>query len=148
MRTFRAVPKKHANEAEQLYAYVSRSARRMRELDRNRSVTSERVAALETLAEQGPLGPTELAALQGVSVSGTCRLLRELRATGMIRRKEHPEDPRRYLAEPTAAGHRLLARMRKEKIAQLRSELGQLSARDRAGLRRALSALEASAAAR
>jgi DNA-binding MarR family transcriptional regulator len=60
----------------------------------------------------------------------------------MIRRKDHPHDPRRYLAEPTAAGRRLLARMRREKIAQLRGELAQLSARDRAALRRALSALD------
>jgi len=114
----------------------------MREMDRHQNVTSERVAALETLAQEGPMGPTELAALQGVSVSGTCRLLRELRATGMIRRREHPEDPRRYLAEPTAAGRKLLARMRKQKVAQLRSELSKLPARDRAALRRALGALQ------
>jgi DNA-binding MarR family transcriptional regulator len=135
------VPNK--NEAEQLYTFVCRSARRMREMDRHQNVTSERVAALETLAQEGPMGPTELAALQGVSVSGTCRLLRELRATGMIRRREHPEDPRRYLAEPTVAGRKLLARMRKQKVAALRSELSKLPARDRSALRRALTALQA-----
>lgn len=135
--------KKSSNEAEQLYNYVLRASTRMRELDRTHEVTSERIDALEALDEHGPMGPTELAAIQGVSVSGTCRLLREMRANGMIRRKEHPTDPRRYLAEATAAGKKLLQKIRKDRVAQVRSELSVLPARDRAALRRALGALEA-----
>jgi DNA-binding MarR family transcriptional regulator len=144
------VPRTRANEAERLFILVDHSARLLREMDRKHNVTGARLSALATLVERGPMSPSELAALEGVSVSGTCRLIREIKAIGLVRCRPEKDNRRVIRIEPTAAGRRLLDRMRQQKIGLFRKQLAKVPSKDRAAVRRALEVLEpgASLAAR
>jgi len=136
------VPRTRANEAERLFILVDHSARLLREMDRKHNVTGARLSALATLVERGPMSPSELAALEGVSVSGTCRLIREIKAIGLVRCRPEKDNRRVIRIEPTAAGRRLLDRMRQQKIGLFRKQLAKVPSKDRAAVRRALEILE------
>jgi DNA-binding MarR family transcriptional regulator len=135
------VPTTRAKEAERLFSLVDHSARLLRELDRKHNVTGARLSALATLVEHGPMSPSELAALEGVSVSGTCRLIREIKAIGLVRCRPEKDNRRVIRIEPTAAGRRLLERMRQQKIGLFQKQLAKLPSKDRAVVRRALDVL-------
>ncbi|HVH05904.1 MAG TPA: MarR family transcriptional regulator [Myxococcota bacterium] len=136
------MPRTRANEAERLFILVDHSARLLREMDRKHNVTGARLSALATLVERGPMSPSELAALEGVSVSGTCRLIREIKAIGLVRCRPEKDNRRVIRIEPTAAGRRLLDRMRQQKIGLFRKQLAKVPSKDRAAVRRALEILE------
>lgn len=136
------MPTTRVNEAERLFTLVNDSARLLREMDRKHNVTGARLSALATLVQRGPMSPSELAALEGVSVSGTCRLIREIQKIGLVRTRPEKDNRRVIRIEPTAAGRRLLERMRQEKIGLFRRHLAKLPSKDRAAVRRALEVLE------
>jgi DNA-binding MarR family transcriptional regulator len=140
------VPKTRVTEAERLFTIVDHSARLLREMDRKHNVTGARLSALATLVERGPMSPSELAALEGVSVSGTCRLIREIKAIGLVRCRPEKDNRRVIRIEPTAAGRRLLLRMRQQKIGLFARQLAKVPSKDRAAVRRALEVLEAAPA--
>jgi DNA-binding MarR family transcriptional regulator len=136
------VPTTRANEAEALFNLVQQSARVLREMDRANSVTGARLSALATLVEKGPMSPSELASHEGVSVSGTCRLIREIKSIGLVKTRLEKHNRRMLRIEPTAKGIGLLEKMRQEKIRLFRKQLAKLPEKDRAAVRRALEVLE------
>lgn len=142
------VKRTYTTEAERLFSLVDHSARLLREMDRRHNVTGARLSALAALVERGPMSPSELAVLEGVSVSGTCRLIREIKAIGLVRCRPEKANQRTIRIEPTAAGRRLLARMRRQKIGLFERRLAKLASKDRVAVRRALELLEPVAASR
>ncbi|MCW2927041.1 MAG: putative transcriptional regulator, MarR-family [Thermoleophilia bacterium] len=53
------------------------------------------------LAESGPMSPTALSDLIGVTTAGMTGLLDRLEAEGYLTRRRHPDDGRRVLVTPT-----------------------------------------------
>jgi len=120
---------------------IARVERRLRQEDDTNLSPSAR-AALGTLARNGPLTPTELAAREGIKRPTIARLVTRLEQRGLVTRTPDPEDRRSYRVALTPLGSRTLARLRRRRDAFLASRLSMLSDDDRAILGRAVIILE------
>jgi DNA-binding MarR family transcriptional regulator len=88
---------------------------------------------LARIQHSGPCHPSDLASFHGVDNSTITPKLQRLEADGLVRRRPDPDDRRAVLVEATAAGCRLLKRLRRaragiveEALASLPSERRQL----------------------
>src|SRR5262249_21281422 len=101
--------------AELLRLAVARTARRLRQ-QAGRELSPSRAAALSTIARDGPLTPSALAAIERISRPTTSRLVARLRDQGLVECTPDPEDGRSYLVALSEGGAalRALRRSRKE----------------------------------
>jgi DNA-binding MarR family transcriptional regulator len=120
---------------------ITRTARRLRQEART-DLSPTLSAALATIAQHGPLTPSELAAREGVRRPTATRLLARLEAPGLVARTADPQDGRSSRVAVTPEGEALLAQIRNRKDAYLARRLRALSPEDRATLRRASEILE------
>ena len=97
---------------------------------------------LDINAEPGETGDKEpstsrLAAIEQVSAPTISRLVKELEAGGLVRRRPDPSDARGALLETTEKGRALLDRARDLRLRRLTAALSSLAPEDRAVLARA-----------
>lgn len=72
-------------------------------------ITGAQFAVLCTLARHSPLDQTRLSALAGLDTSTCQGIVGRLQRRGLLCRTRDPDDGRRWLLTPTAAGSRVLS---------------------------------------
>jgi DNA-binding MarR family transcriptional regulator len=127
--------------AHRLRPVITRLARRMRQRAGG-DLSPTQGAALNTIACNGPLTPSELAAREKIQRPTATRVLTRLEEAGLIARTADPTDRRSSLVSTTPAGTELLASVRDRKDAYLAQRLDRLSPEDLAALDRAAGILE------
>jgi DNA-binding MarR family transcriptional regulator len=113
---------------------------------RSRTSTDGRLSpsqlrALVLIDEAGLLPVTQLAEEMGAMVSSASRLCDRLVAAGLVERRASEASRRVTFIRLTAAGARLLARMRDARLAELTALMTGMSEAERDGLLRGLLAL-------
>ena len=82
--------------------------RRLRALAPADALSPARLGILGHLYRSGPMSPTELASLERVKLQTLTRVLAELEAQSLIRRRPHRRDARQSVLTLAPAGKRLL----------------------------------------
>jgi DNA-binding MarR family transcriptional regulator len=100
------------------------------------------LSALSTLAGEGPMRPTDLAAREGVRPPTLTRMLTALEDGGFVARTVDPADRRASLIEMTPLGTETLLSTRSARAGQLARHIEALSPRQRRALAEALPVLE------
>jgi len=100
------------------------------------------LSAMSTLAAEGPLRPTDLAAREGVRPPTMTRMLAVLEESGYVVRTVDPADRRASLIELTTRGSAVLLETRSARAHHLARRLTELSGDQRRALADALPALE------
>jgi DNA-binding MarR family transcriptional regulator len=116
--------------------------RRLRAADTASGLTAPRLSALSVIVFGGPLTMTDLAAAEQVRPPTVSRLVRDLEAEGLVRRRADRADRRLHWVEATEAGRRLLEEGRARRVERLATDLARLTAADRPLLERATELLE------
>lgn len=101
------------------------------------------VAALATVAREGPLRSGDLAGREGVSAPTMTRVVDGLAAAGYVAREPDPADGRASLITVTTEGEQFLAGKLSARIEVLRHRLAGLPADRREALLAALPVLDA-----
>jgi len=127
--------------AGELRLAVTRTARRLR-LQAGGRLSPTLTAALATVANHGPLTPSELARREGVQRPTATKLVAKLEQEGYVARTEDVFDGRSFVIAMTDAGRDVLAEMRARKDVYLAERLEALPAADHAVLARAAKLLE------
>ncbi len=96
---------------------------------------------LARIATCGPCRPSDLADFFGVDNSTITPKLQRLEAEDLVRRHADPEDRRAVLVASTAAGSRLLAKLRRARAELLTERMGSLPGPRRAAVATALADL-------
>jgi DNA-binding MarR family transcriptional regulator len=136
-----------ANETGDVPARFAFAVGRLNRLLRssNPALSQGLLMALSTVVRTGPLRPSDLGRVEGVSAPSATRLVVELEQRGLVTRSPDPEDGRAFFVEATTAGLEavLLARTQR---AERASELFEaLDDSERAALTAAMAALEKAA---
>lgn len=120
---------------------VTRLARRLRQ-HADAKVSPTQQAILATVDRRGPLTLGELAAVERVQPPTITAAVTRLVDEGLVARRPDPDDRRVARVQITAAGRRLLERIRSRKNAYLERRLRTLSAGELATLAAAAEILE------
>jgi DNA-binding MarR family transcriptional regulator len=137
MRSTRVPAAENLDElASQLRFAVARLARVLRR-DAGSDVTPSQLSALASILRDGPVAPSRLAEIEGVSAPTTTRIVASLEASGLVARGRRPDDRRSVQLECTPAGRDLIEGLRRRKDAYLHERLAALDPADRATLARA-----------
>lgn len=131
--------------AEEIYRLVSRSRRLLwmalaAELERR----GESIFIWQTvcyLARNGPTSQRDLAYANAQHPAGMSRLLSELEAQGLVRRRTDASDRRKLLVEVTTKGRAWFDTVTPGLMSGVDVAMGRLSARDRGALRDLLARL-------
>jgi DNA-binding MarR family transcriptional regulator len=121
-------PQKTEQEAAaRLRSAIARISRHLRPTKAGAGYTPTQISVLQTVAKQGPIRLSDLAAAEGLNPTMLSRIARKLEDQVLIRRHPHPVDRRAALLEVTAAGRKLFERIRTERTDQLSLELDRLT---------------------
>lgn len=121
---------------------LSRLGRRLRGSRAQSALTPTQWSLLSTVARRGRVGLSELARLEGIDAPALSRAVARLEQQGVARRRRDSDDRRAATVEATAAGRRLLSRVRADRDDVLRAGLAALGDDERRLLYAALPALE------
>jgi DNA-binding MarR family transcriptional regulator len=130
-------------DAALLRTSIARLARHLRAFDAASALTPSQSSLLSTVVRSGRVGLSELARLEGIDAPALSRAVGRLEEKGLVRRLQDPGDGRAVLVEATAAGRKLLERLRAARNDALRRQLERLDEDERAAVRAALPVLEA-----
>jgi DNA-binding MarR family transcriptional regulator len=122
---------------------IMRTGRRLRTSAADEGLTATQSGVLATLVREGPMLAGDLAAAEAINPTMLSRVLAHLEEKGLIDRAPDPGDARCTTARATAAGTRLLTRLRARRAAILLERVGELAPEQVATLLAALPALEA-----
>ncbi len=115
---------------------VTRSAAHLPELP------GSQVDLLRLLIEAGPLTPAELADRLRLARPTVSNVLRDLRGSGLIERRQAPDDGRSVIVAATDRAREILDTFARTRVAAIEAVLGRLDADDRARIDAAIPALE------
>jgi DNA-binding MarR family transcriptional regulator len=101
------------------------------------------LAALRTVAEQGPLRTGDLARHEGITAPTLSRIVAVLEDEGYVQRTSDADDRRVVWLEATAAGIRVLDDVARERARVFEDRVARLTPEQAAHLAAALDALEA-----
>jgi DNA-binding MarR family transcriptional regulator len=101
--------------------------------------------ALSTIVRQGPLRPSKLGRIEGVSAPSATRIIDELIRRGLAAKGADPDDGRSFFVSSTEAGEQAVQEARSERAEHAAALLDGLSGDERAVLLAALPALEKAA---
>lgn len=134
---------KYRDDAARLRLAVARISRHLRAVDVSPALTPTLASLLSTVVRNGRLGLSELSELEGVDAPTLSRAVSRLEERGFVRRLPDPDDRRAVMVEATAAGKRLLQRLRAARADALHARLAELGEDERRLLHDALPVLEA-----
>jgi DNA-binding MarR family transcriptional regulator len=121
---------------------IMRTARRLRTTAPDEGLTATQSGVLATLVREGPRLAGDLAAAEAVNPTMLSRVLAHLEGEGLVERAAAPDDARCTQVRATAAGRRLVGRLRARRAALLVEWLERLPDDELAALLAALPALE------
>lgn len=101
--------------------------------------------ALSTIVRCGPVRPSGLARVEGVSAPSATRLVVDLENRGLVSRVDDPADGRSFFVTATDEGRAAILEARSERAAHASTLLDSLDERDRAIIVGALETLEKAA---
>ena len=113
---------------------VMRLARRLRAERSSEGLTVSQLSVLGIIDREGPLSPTQLAAIERVQPPSMTRVVAALEDLGLVRRDPHLTDGRQCLITLTERGGDLLAQDRSRRQAWLACRLQELSTAEREAL--------------
>jgi DNA-binding MarR family transcriptional regulator len=147
-RTPSTAPIVDAETAVRLRAVIGSLQRRLRTTPSAAAagLTPSKISILFTVTRKGPIGLSELAAVESVNPTMLSRIVGNLTDAGLLERVPDPSDRRAALVSATAAGRTLADKIRRERTDALNVALAPLSAEHHKLLEEALPALEALAA--
>lgn len=131
-----------AEVAFRLRTAVGRLSRRLRSTEAGAGLTPTEVSVLFSVVHRGPLGASELAAIEELNPTMLSRVVARLAERGLVTRTADPGDRRAARVTASAAGTRLRTRIQRERAATLERELALLDPVRRTALEAALPALE------
>ena len=123
-----------SHTAVRLRASISHLTRQLRALSGADGPGAAKLGVLGQLYRLGALTPTRLAQCERVRLQTLTRLLAELEAEKLIRRRPDADDARRSLLSLTPAGLRVLATDIRRREASLEAALERLSRSEQAAL--------------
>lgn len=98
--------------------------------------------ALSTVVRCGPIRPSKLGLLEGVSAPSATRLVDELEKRGLVTRASDPDDGRAFFVTASEVGRRAVLDARRERSEHAEALLGELDEDERRLLVAALPSLE------
>ena len=113
---------------------IQQVARGIRNNRGDEQMGDTQLAVLMHLNLAGPLGPSELAALEHVTPPSMNRTLNGLEQSGLVTRTKSEDDARKVLVELTPASRDLLAETKRLRVAWFSQRLEALDAAERATL--------------
>ncbi|MDQ5894383.1 MAG: hypothetical protein QG596_644 [Actinomycetota bacterium] len=123
-------------EADALRLAITRTARRLRQ-EAGGGLSPTVIAALASIERHKVVTPGELARIEGVQRPTVTRVVTKLAESGLIDRREDPEDRRSALLSVSEEGHRYLAAHRSRKSAWLANLIEEMPEEDAETLARA-----------
>ena len=121
---------------------IMRTGRRLRTTASDEGLTATQSSVLATLVREGPRRAGDLAAAEAVNPTMLSRVLAHLEGEGLAERAPAADDARCTEVRATAAGRRLIGRLRARRAALLVERLDELPADQVEALLAALPALE------
>jgi DNA-binding MarR family transcriptional regulator len=131
-----------ADASERLRAAIGKLSRRLRPTLAGSELSASQISVLFTIVRQGPIGLSELAAVEGLNPTMLSRITAQLCDSGLIVRAADPDDRRSANVAATAAGKRMRQRIHRERTRALSVHVEQLDERQREALWNALPVLE------
>ena len=128
--------------AERLHSAAIHLLRSVRKVDAAMGLGPAKSSALSVLVFGGPRSLGELASAEGVKPPSMTRVVQELEADGLVRRKADERDRRAVRLEATAKAARILKEGRSRRAALLAEWLEQLDDQELARIEAALPVLE------
>ncbi len=116
---------------------VMRLERRLRSERSSEGLTVSQLSVLGILHRQGPLSPSQLAAIERVQPPSMTRVVAALEALSLVVRGAHVSDGRQSVIALTEQGRALLAEDRSRRQAWLACRLDELSPAEQEALRAA-----------
>jgi len=132
----------HAEASERLRAVIGRLSRRLRPTLAGSGLTPSQISVLFTVVRVGPIGLSELAAIESVNATMLSRITAQLCDAGLIVRAADRADRRSANVAATAAGRRMRERIHRERTRALDAHVQRLGEREREALWNALPVLE------
>ncbi len=120
---------------------VALSARSIADVDE--TITIAQFRTLVILSSRGAVNLATLAGLLGVQPSTTGRMVDRLVSAGLIDRQQHPSSRRELVVDLTARGRKLVRSVTARRRQDIARVVGNMPARERQGLIRALNAFTA-----
>jgi len=105
---------------------MSKVARSIRNLELPLGLTPERLSALATVGDKGPVTITQLAEIEGVGLSTVSRIVAALEANALVKRRGSKTDGRSASISMTAKGKRILEQGIQESLYRLNDVLSSL----------------------
>ena len=128
--------------ADRLHSAAIHLLRRLRVEDERSGLSSPQLSALSVIVFAGPITMGDLAAAEQVRPPTISRLVKDLEAARLVKRKRDAEDARVQRVIATAKGKRLLQQGRERRVARLAVQIARLPATQRRSLVRTVSILE------
>ena len=128
--------------ADRLHSAAIHLLRRLRVEDEQSGLSSPQLSALSVIVFGGPITMGDLATAEQVRPPTISRLVKDLEAGGLVKRKRDGEDARVQRVIATAKGKRLLQQGRERRVARLAEQISRLPAAQRRSLVRSVSILE------
>jgi DNA-binding MarR family transcriptional regulator len=129
-------------ESERLRAAIGRLSRRLRPTVAGSALTPSQISVLFTVVRLGPVGLSELAAIESLNATMLSRIAAQLCDAGLLVRSADPEDRRSAFVAATAAGRRMRERIHRERTRALSEHVEQLDDSQREALWAAVPVLE------
>ncbi len=127
---------------ERLRAVIGRLSRRLRPTVAGSGLTPSQISVLFTVVRLGPIGLSELAAIESLNPTMLSRITAQLCDSQMIVRSADPGDRRSAFVAATTAGRRMRERIHRERTRALSAHVEELEERQRQVLWDALPVLE------
>jgi DNA-binding MarR family transcriptional regulator len=131
-----------ADASERLRAAIGKLSRRLRPTLAGSDLSASQISVLFTVVRQGPVGLSELAAIEGLNPTMLSRITAHLCDAGLIVRSADPGDRRSANVLATAAGRRMRKRIHRERTRVLDAHVQELDEFQRQALWSALPVLE------
>src|ERR1700733_3933017 len=132
----------HEEPSARLRAVIGRLSRRLRPTVAGSGLTPSQISVLFTTVRLGPIGLSELAAIEGLNPTMLSRITAQLCDLGRIRREADSSDRRQAFVAVTAAGRPIRERIHRERTRALSAHVEQLDEHQRQVLWEALPVLE------
>lgn len=128
--------------SERLRAVIGRLSRRLRPTLAGSGLTPSQISVLFTVVRLGPIGLSELAAIESLNATMLSRIAGQLCDSRLIVRRHDPSDRRQAILEATASGRRLRERIHRERTSALSAHVQTLEEAQLEALWEALPVLE------